>query len=241
MKNEKRELTWNEILHQVKFWVALILALLPLLVVFYFAIFDKAKDNYLVVTLGLISFQVAFVLNLTYEIIKENKKRFESDFENIKSQKEFWLPGKSYEELVIISINANHFIESLVNNEIKVKCIKLIFPSDDSIKIYFLNNNNVNDKNKAINDVIHSITVVENKLNQAKSDKILSSFKIKKMDRFPSSFLAIFDGQKCLHGKYFPDKYRVDTIGLKSIGWLEKEPNKVFYLYKYFSELWNSI
>ncbi|MBI3512280.1 MAG: hypothetical protein HY064_16590 [Bacteroidetes bacterium] len=240
MKKGKRELTWNEILHQVKFWIALILALLPLLTVLYFTIFDKVKDNYLIVTLGLISFQVGFCINLVYEIIKEHKKKNESDITNIKSQTEFWTHGKKYEELIIISINANHFIESLVNNEIKVKNVKLIFPNDDSIKTYYANNKNVNDKTKSISAVSDSINLVSNKLNQAKTDNIISSFEIKKMEMFPSTFLAIFDGQKCLHGKYFPDKYRSDTIGLKSIGWMEKEPNKVFYLYKYFLNLWES-
>lgn len=241
MKKNNNDLTWGEILFQVKFWIALFLGISPLLTLVYFALFDKLKENYLIVTLGLISFQVGFALNLIYVIIKDSKRKDSSEITDIKSQVEFWKEGASYEELIVFSMNANRFIEAIVNNKIKINTIKLIFPCSESVKIFYSNYNNIINKEDAIQSIIKSIDGVEHKLKQAQEDNLITNYEIKKTGTFPSSFLAIFDGSKCLHGKYIPDKYRKDTIGLKSASWLVKDPRKIFYLQQYFNNLWQAI
>ena len=238
MGKKKKDLTWSELLFQAKYWIAVLLLISPIIIILYFKLFETEKEDYLYVTIGLISIQVGLALNLIYDVIKDDKKRDSSEITDITSQSDFWKKDAKYEEFIIFSINGRRFIDALVKNNIKVNKVKLIFPNEESIKIFYSNYSNITQKEKAVDKVQEAIEETKISLETAKGEKIIKNFEIKFSGTFPSSFLAIFDGSNCMHGKYIPDKYRTASIGLKSACWLVRDTRKIFYLQQYFYSLW---
>lgn len=224
-----------------KWIVTLVSAIVPILTLIGASFLKHDKNDLMILGLGLFAYQVAFLIALVFETQRLVANKKVSKITKIQLNDEFWQEGAHYEKLYLNALNGNSFFEMITNHQIRVDDVRIIAPTNKAIETYYENDAVVSDRSKSAKIMEESIqNISSNLIEQMESGKI-KSIKIKRLGTFPLDFYAIFDSRRCLVGKYQKDPQSKNTVGVKSLSWMEENPQLVKHHEQHFEMLWNSL
>lgn len=228
---------WDE--QKVK--VVFISAIIPIVAVVGGFFFGYDKDSLIKLGIVLVSYQLAFIIVLVFEtqrlIINKKVKKITK----IQLNDGFWRKSVHYKTLYLNALNGDRFFEMIANYNIKVDDVRVIAPSQKAIETYYDSDVVVFDRSKASQMMKDSIDNIEANLSEQISSGSIGDIEVRRLGAFPLDFCALFDSRNCLVGKYLKDPLRKHTIGLKSLSWIEENPQLISHHAQHFEELWDSL
>ena len=223
-------------------WVVLVSGIVPLLTIIGTMVFHSDQTAVYSLTIALFAYQLGLIIKLAFETNSlVSKRRKPRRVTKIQLNDSFWNEGARYKRLYMYVLDGERFVEMMDTKNISAEDVMLVVPSTRAIQTYYAEDTIVNDKDRAIDLIEHSIANVEATLRVFQQENRIKRFEIRRLGVFPLDFYALLDAHLCLVGKYVQDPLRVGTIGLKSLGWLEDDPQLVGHHARHFEEIWEAL
>jgi hypothetical protein len=232
---------FSEIENWIKPLLSISVATIPLTSIILFSCFKKNPADTIEVGLGFLMFQIGFVIYLFFELNKQIIRKGPKQITKIQFNSEFWDKSDNYRKLYLNVINGERFLECLVDKEIKVQHIQIIAPTDKAIRTYYDGDTVVENNKTSAEQAIATIQRIIKKGEALKTSAGVQKFEVRRLSSFPLDFYAIFDRKVCLVGKYVKDPLRHDSVGLKSLSWVENDFQLINHHTLHFEELWSSL
>lgn len=237
-KELRKEYPWH-------FWVWIISSIIGLVLgVLRLIVFNTL--DYIFIELRVVYMLIFFFLvyisgTIIKDVLSSNKIANTKIFTSIEQNLDFW-DERNYIEMSINALNGLEFLEQLFDNKrMVVKRLLLIVPDNNSINSYYKGDTIVSDKTKSKKLVQNSIKDARYRLEKAVEDRLIISFEVKEISRFPIQFYAVVDNKKCIVGNYLKNDFRKETVGIKSISWAIFDKNIIREFKEHFDNLWNAI
>lgn len=233
--------TISKLWDEQKAKIAFASALIPLVSIIAVFIFGTDKQALVALSLALIVYQLGFLIALAFETQKLIQRRTTRRITKIQLNDAFWKQGVHYKTLYLNALNGDRFFEMISNHGIRVDTVRVISPSAAATRTYYDGDIVVTSPTKAAQMMEDSIQSIASNLAEEVTKRHIKHIEVRRLATFPLDFYAVFDGKSCLVGKYLKDPLRKHTIGLKSLSWVEEDPQLISHHTQHFEELWDSL
>lgn len=221
--------------------LAIICAIIPLAGMM-FALFT-GYDSEKIIKFGMaaLTLQLGFIIAIELDTQKIITNQYPKEITKIQFNSAFWNVEKKYKRFYLNALNGERFYEMIELKGIKIDSVHIIMPSEKAMETYYASDIIVTNPVKSKQVLIESIDTVKDNFKSLLTKGVIKEFEVRELGTFPLDFYAIFDGKTCLVGKYLKDPSRKLNVGIKSVSWMEKDPQLVNYYTLHFEELWDSL
>ena len=152
------------------------------------------------------------------------------------------IPDKN-EVVLIHGVNGLSFINAFrVNENLEIKMIKMIVPSQAAIQSFYATTNIVGNKDNAVDIILQNKAQSLGILEGLRQANRITSYKVKEIPSFPLECYFIESTDRALLGKYIVDPTRYNgSIGLASSVWITNNHRLVKCYSSGFNKLWEGI